>query len=130
MDQDNVGVVRGMYEAFARGDLPAVLAGLDPEVRWIEAAGFPGIGGVHIGPAAVAQVLTVLAAEWDGFKIVPQEYLGNGDRVVVLGESSGRHKSTGKEFRSPFAHALVVRDGRIAEWQAFIDTALARDAAK
>jgi ketosteroid isomerase-like protein len=60
----------------------------------------------------------------------PRSISAAADRVVVLGESSGRHKSTGNEFRSPFAHALVVRDGRIAEWQAFIDTALARDTAK
>jgi ketosteroid isomerase-like protein len=30
-------VVHGIYENFARGDIPAVLASLDPEVEWIEA---------------------------------------------------------------------------------------------
>jgi len=31
---DNLGVVQGIYEAFGRGDVPAILATLADDVRW------------------------------------------------------------------------------------------------
>ena len=40
MSEETVGVVRGMYEVFGRGDIPAVLAALDPVVEWWEAESF------------------------------------------------------------------------------------------
>ena len=42
---DNLEAVRSVYDAFARGDVPAVLAVLGPDVSWTEAEGFP-YGGV------------------------------------------------------------------------------------
>jgi ketosteroid isomerase-like protein len=34
MSQENVAQVRSGYEAFARGDVDAVLALLDPDIDW------------------------------------------------------------------------------------------------
>ena len=39
MSQENVNVVRGMYKAFATGDIPVIIAALDPQVEWWEAGG-------------------------------------------------------------------------------------------
>jgi ketosteroid isomerase-like protein len=36
----NVDIVRGTYEASARGDLDAFMAALAPDVSWTEMAGF------------------------------------------------------------------------------------------
>jgi ketosteroid isomerase-like protein len=38
--QENANTVRGMYEAFAAGEVPKVLAALDPQVQWWEAENF------------------------------------------------------------------------------------------
>ena len=122
-------IVRNNYELFAKGDLPAVLAKLDPNVSWNEATGFPGVGGRHVGVAAVKAVLIQVSTELEGLTVTPEEFLGEGDRIVVLGETSGKHRATGRSFKSPFAHAWRLRDGRVVEWRAYIDTALAREAA-
>jgi ketosteroid isomerase-like protein len=37
MSEENVNVVRGMYDGFATGDIPRVIAALDPQVEWWEA---------------------------------------------------------------------------------------------
>ena len=50
----NREAVQAMYDAFARGDLPAVLGGLDAQVEWIEPEGAP-YGGTFRGPDAVLQ---------------------------------------------------------------------------
>ena len=48
-----VEIVQSAYAAFAMGDLPTVLAALDPNVEWREAEGFPyADGNPNIGPDA------------------------------------------------------------------------------
>lgn len=117
-------VVRGIYAAFAKGDIPAVLAALAPDVRWTEAEGGP-YGGVSVGPQAVLDdVFMKLGGEWDGFAAVPAEFIADGDTVVALGEYSGTYKATGKGFRAPFAHVWRFRDGKAAEFQQYTDTAV------
>lgn len=128
--RDNVDIVRGVYEAFARGDLAGLLEVLDREVEWFEATGFPTVGGRHVGPAAVAEVLGRVVAEWDDLTVTADAFFHASDRVVVLGETRGRHRATSKEFRSPFAHEWHLRDCRIVLWRAYIDTALAQAAAR
>ena len=45
----NSDIIRGLYDAFAKGDIPAVLATLASDISWTEAEGGP-YGGVSIGP--------------------------------------------------------------------------------
>ena len=41
MEQHSVEIVRGVYEAFGRGDLPAVHGTMAEEFEWYEAEGMP-----------------------------------------------------------------------------------------
>ncbi|MEX0801612.1 MAG: nuclear transport factor 2 family protein [Dehalococcoidia bacterium] len=124
----NVDVIRGVYAAFARGDVPAVLGAMDPQVEWTEAEGFP-YPGTFVGPDAVLQgVFAPLGTEWDGYKVEPSEILDAGDAVVGLGHYSGRYKATGKEFRAPFAHVFRLKDGKIVGFVQYTDTALIQTA--
>lgn len=114
--------VQDLYGAFARGDVPAVLGALAPDVRWTEAAGGP-YGGVSIGPEAVLQnVFMKLGTEWDGFAAVPGKFVADGDIVIALGDYSGRHRATGRSFQARFAHVWTVRNGRAVEFEQITDT--------
>ena len=47
--------VHALYEAFSRGDVPAVLGAFDPQIRWQEAENFRYADrNPYIGPQAVA----------------------------------------------------------------------------
>jgi len=35
----NKEIVAGLYASFAKGDVPSVLAGMDPKIEWTEAEG-------------------------------------------------------------------------------------------
>ncbi|MDO9170985.1 MAG: nuclear transport factor 2 family protein [bacterium] len=125
---DNLAAIRGAYEAFSRGDVPAVLAVLAHDVSWTEAEGFP-YGGTYVGPEAVLQgVFMKLGTEWDGFAAVPREFVADGDTVVALGTYSGKFKATGKNFAAPFAHVWQFRDGKVARFRQYTDTAVVRAA--
>ena len=127
---DNLAVIRDVYSAFARGDVPAVLALLAPEIRWTEAEGFP-YGGTYSGPQAVLQgVFMRLGTEWEGYAAVPHEFIVQGDKVVALGLYSGKFNATGKKFEAPFAHVWTLRDGKAVTFQQFTDTALVQAATR
>ena len=123
-------IIRSAYDAFERGDVPAVLAVLAPDVSWTEAEGFP-YGGTYSGPDAVLKnVFVRLGTEWEGFAAVPHEFVAQGETVVVLGEYSGKYNITGKKFSAPFAHVWNLRDGKVVRFRQYTDTAVVQGALK
>jgi ketosteroid isomerase-like protein len=128
MADSNAVMVQGIYDAIGRGDVPAVLGALDPEVDWNEMEGFP-YAGQYVGPDAVLNgVIARLGAEWDGFSVVPDQVLDAGEHVVGLGWYSGTYKATGKAFRARFAHVWTLRDGKVIHFQQYADTAKVQEA--
>jgi uncharacterized protein len=120
----NLDAVRGVYQAFAEGDVPSVLGFLSPDLEWTEAEGFP-YGGTYRGPDAVLDgVFMRLATEWDGFAAVPHEFIDGGDTVVALGRYSGTYKATGKGFEAEFAHVWKIRDGKAVRFIQYVDSLL------
>jgi ketosteroid isomerase-like protein len=128
MSAENTNTIRGIYEAFARGDVLAVLEALHPGVNWTEAEGFP-YGGTYTGREAVFQnVFMKLATEWEGFAAVPREFVEDRGTVVALGDYSGAYKTTGKRFSAPFAHVWKIQDGKVVSFRQHTDTAVVRRA--
>lgn len=124
----NIAIAQSVYAAFARGDIPTVLAVMEPDVTWVGAAGGP-YGGTFVGPQAVVEgVFARLGAEWRSFAVTPQEYLESGDTVLVLGWYDATHGTSGKTMRSRFVHVIRVSDGRMAAFEQVADTRLFWDA--
>ena len=124
MSQENVEVIRGIYEAFGRGDVPTALGRMDQSIEWNEAENFIYADrNPYVGPQAVLEgVFMRLGAEWEGFRATPEEWLEAGNHVVVLGTYSGTHKATGREVRAQFAHVWSVRGERVVRFQQYTDT--------
>ena len=121
--------VKTFYDAIARGDVAAVVRVLHPELEWTEAEGFPYYSGTWRTPQAVVDNLLVpLGRDWDGFAASPHDYIADGDRVITLGVYTGTAKTTGKKMRAPFAHVWRVRDGKLARFDMYTDTALVQAA--
>jgi ketosteroid isomerase-like protein len=117
-------VVKGFYDGFARGDIKAVLALLDPDVEWVEAAGFPYAGTYHGPMAVLARVFTRLGSEWDGFRAEPESVVGDGDQVVAIGWYAGTYKETGKAFRARFVHWFTVPGEMITRFEQIVDSSI------
>ena len=124
----NLNSVQGVYDAFAKGDIPAVLGFLSSDVDWTEAEGFP-YGGTYTGPEAVLEgVFMRLGTEWESFAVVPDEFIDGGDTVVVLGKYRGTYKATGKSFQANFAHVWKVREGKAVRFVQYVDTLIVQRA--
>ncbi len=121
---DAVSLVRRFYEALGRGDAPGALGCLHQDVEWTEAERFPYYGGTWHGPLAVRDnLLARIGQDWDGFSATADRFVTEGDRVVSLGTYRGTYKATGKSVTAPFAHVWTVRDGLLARFEMYTDTA-------
>jgi ketosteroid isomerase-like protein len=124
----NGETIRAFYDAFAVGNVPAVLGALDPNVSWTEAEGFPYGGTYHSPEAVLENVFMKFGTEWESFSAVPDQIVDGGDQVVALGNYSGKFLKTGKSMTVPFAHAWTFENGRITKFVQYTDTLkMARD---
>jgi uncharacterized protein len=132
MSQENVEFVRSLYEAFASGDVSAVLDVLDPQVEWRLAENWIYADrNPLIGPQAIVEgTFNRLATEWAGFSVIPETLLDAGDHVVALGVYTGAYKSTGKQVRAEFAHVWTLAHGKVQKLHQYTDTKQFAEAVK
>jgi len=126
----NVEVAKSVYDAFGRGDIPAVLGAMAPDIHWYEAEGNPYMpnGEAWVGPDAVLNNLfSKLGSEWDGFAVHPKTFHDADGTVVVELRYSGTYKKTGKSLDAQVCHVLDFKDGKLTRFQQYVDTAKLQD---
>lgn len=127
---DNVSLLKNLYDAFGRGDIPAVLGAMSPDIKWHQAESNPYMpsGEAWVGPDAVLNNLFMkLGAEWDGFSVHPRLFHGAGDSVIVEGRYSGTYQATDNSIDAQFCHVWDVKDGKVTRFQQYVDTAKIRN---
>jgi ketosteroid isomerase-like protein len=123
----NKELIENLYSCFAVGDVPAVLGAMADDIRWAEADGFP-LAGTYVGPQAVLDgVFMRLGEIGDHFSVVPEQYVADGDTVVMLGTYTWKHTATGEPASVKMAHVWTIRDGKIAAFQQHVDTVRVRE---
>lgn len=124
MSQENVDVVKSLYEAFSKGDVEGVLGVMSAEIVWNEADDFPYADrNPYHGPMAVAEgVFGRIGSEWDGFGVEMEEILDAGETVIALGRYVGIFKATGKAQRTQAAHVWWLKDGKVTKFQQYANT--------
>jgi hypothetical protein len=120
----NCDVVKGIYTAFGKGDVPAVLGAFDPGIQWNEAENYVyADGNPYAGPQAVAAgVFQRIVSDVEGFTLTPEHFIDGGDTIVVEGRYRGMMKSTCKRVDAQFAHVWRLRDGKVIRFQQYTDT--------
>ncbi|MBI2264594.1 MAG: nuclear transport factor 2 family protein [Armatimonadetes bacterium] len=120
----NTHIIQSLYAAFERGDVQAVLDGLSENVEWV----VPGpaeiaSAGTRYGRRQVAEFFQILDRELQFEQFEPKEYVAQGDRVVALGYIRARAKSTNRIAEYDWAMAFTLREGKVAIYHGYYDTA-------
>jgi len=122
----NTEIVQKGYECFATGDIDGLLTLFSDDIKWtipeIENAPF---AGSRTGTASVAQFFTQLGEAEDIARFEPLEFIAEGDKVVVLGESEATVRATGKTYQTDWVHVFHLQNGKVAEFTEFFDNAAA-----
>jgi len=130
-DPANVGVIDGLYKAFAVGDIPKVLAGLDEKIIWNEAEGNKyADGNPYIGPEAVLNgVFARIGGEHEYFKLVNIElHEMSNNKVLATLRYQAKLKKNGATYDAQVAHLWSLKDGKAISFQQFLDTKKVNDA--
>ena len=123
-EAQNTKIVQDAYAAFLRQDLNALLATFDEQIVWKAVTG----AGPHVptagerrGKASVAEFFKIVAETMNFSVFQPQQFVAQGDKVVTLGHYTAK-TSVGGAFDSDFAMVFTVRNGKITEFQEFMDS--------
>src|SRR5215212_3474565 len=114
--------LRERYEFFSQGDLERALDMWSDDFVWegADASDLPG-SGRHEGKQAAIEVLQQVVGAWDKFELSADEFIEQGDTVVVLG-----HTDLAKGERSerlPVVHIWRYRgEEEICRLQILTDT--------
>ena len=122
MSEENVEIVRRVYETTARSDSDAVLALYDPEVvvdGSQSAYRDLGIGGVYRGHEGLRSFFREYFEPWESVEEACEELIDAGEQVVSVGRSRARGRVSGAEVESRAQYGVwTIREGRIVrvEW--------------
>lgn len=120
----NVDTVKDIYEAFGRGDVPAIIDKLDDNVEWetqVHVDGVPWLQPRH-GKASVPGFFAALAP-LEITRFEPYEFFESGDKIFVL--INFEAKNQGKTYLFPLnAHLWQFNSaGKVAKYDHITDTA-------
>ena len=70
-----------------------------------------------------------LTRDWEMLEYVPEHFVAQGDRVVMLGRCTWRFKKTGRVVSTPKCDSWRFADGKAVEFFEYYDTAQVHAAA-
>lgn len=126
----NLQTVKDFFSAMGGAEKENLLTLAAEDIEWI----IPGedwpLAGTHRGHAELAAVLQKASDEIEMTYPKPPEFVAQGDRVLVIGIATGTIKATNKPFTDEWVFDIIVREGKVARIQEYIDTqALAKASA-
>ena len=121
MSQQDLAIMRSAYEAFNRGDIPAVLGAMDPGIEWNEPGGGRAPRGAFRGPQSVANdVFSTVPQNFEDFQAQTDQFIDAADRLVVTGQFRCKTKS-GQQVDVPFVHVWTMRGEKATSFHNYVD---------
>jgi ketosteroid isomerase-like protein len=127
--QENKQLVMEGYRLFQNGDIRNLLDRYHDDAEWLspESEFVPFAGCFH-GKAEIGQFFNKLDDAVQATSFVPRQFIAEGDLVVVTGDATWLAKKTGRSYDSPWVHVFTLRDGKVARFHSYYDTAAAEHA--
>ena len=122
--QENLRIVRGIYDAVGRGDVPAILARVADDFDWsaeAESHAAPWYGP-RVGKAGVASFFSDLADSIEITEFTPHSFAAGQDDVHLLVRWTFRSVTTGQQASMTMHHYWRIRDGKIEHFRGSEDT--------
>ncbi|HEY1325164.1 MAG TPA: nuclear transport factor 2 family protein [Streptosporangiaceae bacterium] len=121
----NIKTIMGVYEAFGRGDVAAILDAVTSDVDWAAEAD-PAVApwhGVRHGQQAVAAFFAEFGSTMEVEEFTPVSIAANDTDVLSVVQFRARSRATGKTAAMNLHHFFKFRDGKIAYYRGTEDTA-------
>jgi len=128
MSEENLQVVRAWFDAFSRGDTPAMLELTDPNVVFTPIPDTPDTQSWH-GHEGLLQGLAQTIDIWDDFSVELREMRDFDNHVLASLRWWGRGPSSGIQMEVDIYALATFREGKIVRWLLFASEQQALEAA-
>jgi ketosteroid isomerase-like protein len=132
VEDDNVALLRESYRLWAEsraGSVEPWLALAADDIA-LHTLGGGRTGAPARGKAALRAYLASVADNWEMLTYEVAETIAQGERVVVIVDSTWRSRRTGRIGELQMVNIWRMRDGKAVEFAELYDTALALAAAQ
>ncbi len=118
-------ILKRWYAALKAGDMAAfrAVAAPDVRVRWNGPADLIPWAGEHRGIEAVLAFFGMVGAALEIVSAETVERLVSEDKALIVLDGHWRVRATGKELHLRAANLFTFRDGRVASYDVFPDSA-------
>lgn len=122
-------VTEEVFTAFGEGDVDRIMRSLHEKVR-IEFYGPEVIpyAGYYDGQAQCRGFFETVLSSVDIHQFDPEDFICEGDKVVVTGHLNLTARSTGRTIDSDFVHVITVADEKWLLFRDFMNTSNAEAA--
>jgi len=115
---DNVEIVRRVYDAWGRGDIPGPIEFFHEDVEYVNPQGAIE-PGTRSGVTEFARAGEKLHEAWEFWEGEPEEIKADGDRVAVRVRFRARGRGSGVEVEGYESALFTFRDGKVARYEWF-----------
>jgi uncharacterized protein len=120
MSQENVEIVRPIYDSWAEGDFRAGRELFDPDITTVWAQEFPTAGTYH-GPQGHAAAMREWLSVWTDLKLEAERFVDAGDSVVVPFVVRARGRESGADVERRWAHVWTLHNSRVVRFEVHLD---------
>jgi len=126
VSQENVEIVRALYDAFERGDREAPFGSYaaDIEVDWSHGT----FGGIYRGHDGVREAFRDLRTAFSSMSFTPEELVGVGDRVLATVRERYTGRGSGVAVDRLHYAVWTLRNGEVTGQRSYLDKGEALEA--
>jgi len=123
--EDNIKTIHTIYEAFGRGDLPAILDAVTDDVDWATdtTSTVAPWYGLRNGKAGVTAFFEAFGSAMDVEEFTPRSFAANDTDVLSVFRGRAKAGGTGKTIDMNLHHYFVFQGSKIAYYRGTEDTA-------
>ncbi len=124
MSDENVAVIRRMYQAWLAQDMEAVFETFDqgivlnpdPEATWV------GVGELYRGHDGVRSYMAAVYEAFEDYRPEVEELIDAGEQVLTLAIEHGRGRGSGAVVEANrTAHLWTMREGKAVRLDLYLD---------
>jgi ketosteroid isomerase-like protein len=119
VSQENVEIVRRLYEADAQADTATALALLDPEIEVEYRGQLIDKDLTYHRHAGLPTLRQSIYENFDDFRVEVEEYIDHEDHVVVALHQRAVGKASGVAVDIHIGQVWTVRDGKAVRWRIY-----------
>jgi ketosteroid isomerase-like protein len=126
--QQDVEIVRSVFQRMLDGEAAALIQAADPEIVIWPRPDEPDATDKYRGLEGLVDYSVNWFGQWYEYEAEPVELVGTGEYVLVVMRERGRMERAGPQVEADFSHSFKLRDGKIIEWRMYDSHAEALEA--